>query len=30
MNAYVLLACATALEVAATSLLKASAGMTRL
>lgn len=30
MNAYALLACAIALEVAATSLLKASDGMTRL
>lgn len=30
MNAYALLACAIALEVAATSLLKASEGMTRL
>lgn len=30
MNAYTLLACAIALEVAATSLLKASDGMTRL
>lgn len=30
MNAYVLLACAIALEVAATSLLKASDGMSRL